>query len=317
MKKIIICPVCDSKFIKKTKNRLICDSCNKIFSEKTAKYRFLLDNDFVILYDNTNNIIKNKIFDLIFDKLKMKILNRKDKDDNLKKWLNVYYIDYSNLSFEITIENFYKYLKGENLCPICGNKTKFVGIWKRSAYNKYCSDECRYKSISIRQTDDNSVNRIKDKQKWKKNISNSMKDKIKNGEFIPNITNSWSNSKCICKIGEYDVVFRSTWEAFFNLVNPHLKYEITIIPYVFNSVEHNYIVDFTDIDNKILYEIKPDSERNKKLNVVKEIYSLEWCIENNYKYIIIGNDWFKDNFNKYKYLLSDSDKIFKNLKQFE
>ncbi len=38
---------------------------------------------------------------------------------------------------------------------------------------------------------------------------------------------------------------------------------------------HNYIVDFVDKKQKILYEIKPDSEKDKKLNQVKREFVLE------------------------------------------
>jgi very-short-patch-repair endonuclease len=83
---------------------------------------------------------------------------------------------------------------------------------------------------------------------------------------------------------------------------------------------HNYIVDFVDKKQKILYEIKPDSEKDKKLNQVKREFVLEWCKKNNFSYIIIGDEWFKKNFKNHKNLIfkqKDSKNLLKKLKQFE
>ena len=145
-----------------------------------------------------------------------------------------------------------------------------------------------------------------------------MKEKIRKGEFIPNVTNSWSNSKVVCNINEKEIKFRSTWEAFFNIVNPNLIYEKIIIPYIFKGENHNYIVDFVDYDNKQIYEVKPNSEKIKEKNIIKREYAIKWCEKNNYHYNIIDDEWFNVNFIKYKHLLKEyDDKICKNLKQFE
>lgn len=314
--KIRICPICNSKYLRIVKRGYICDNCNKHFSEKTSKFREY-DNDFIILDNKTEKKIKNQIFDLLFIKLKMKILNRKDVDENLKKWLDIYYIKYE-VDEKLTIENLYKYLKDVNdTCEICGKKLNFIGLWKRNGgYNKYCSEECLFKSRSNYQKNNNSVYKIKDVESWKNNISNSMKEIIRKGEFIPNITNSWSNSKCICEINNQKIKFRSSWEAFFNIVNPELLYEKVVIPYKYKNEEHNYIVDFVDEENLYLYEIKPDSEKDKIKNKIKKEYALKWCKKNGYLYNIISDDWYKENFKKYKHLINNKD-ILKKLKQFE
>jgi len=318
---IRVCPKCESKYIRIVKRGYICDSCNRIFSEKTSRYRELLDNDYIILNDKTKKEVKEQVFNLIFNKLKMKILNRKNTDDNLKKWLNIYYIKYV-MGEKITVENLYKYLKGiEGICEICGNKLDFIGAWKRNGgYNKYCSEECLFKSRSIYQKNNNSVYKIKDKKAWTKKLSNTMKEKIRKGEFVPNITNSWANSKCVCEINNKQIKFRSSWEAFFNIVNPYLLYEKVIIPYKYKNEEHNYIVDFVDNNQKKLYEIKPDSEKDKKRNQAKRKFALNWCKQNEYSYITIGDEWFRSNFKKYKHLLIgqiDSENLLKKLRQFE
>jgi len=123
-------------------------------------------------------------------------------------------------------------------------------------------------------------------------LSKIMKDKIANGEFTPNITNSWANSKTRLEVDNCNYLFRSSWEAIFWSVNQHLQYEKTRIPYIFNNSRHTYIVDFTDPINQILYEIKPKSEKTTKKNICKFAAMELWCIENNYTYKIITENWF-------------------------
>jgi hypothetical protein len=52
-------------------------------------------------------------------------------------------------------------------------------------------------------------------------------------------------------------------------------------------------VDFIDDDKKIVIEIKPNKERKKEKNIIKEKYLLEWCKINDYKYHIITEEYFK------------------------
>ncbi len=315
MKKINICPKCDSKYIRKRKNNYICDVCNRIFSENTTKYSYISDNDYIILDDNTSDDIKNHVYDLLFNKNKNRILNRKNV--NIKKWLDIYYIKYKDMDF-ISVKDIIKYLKNiDSKCELCGKELELIGVWKRGYFNKYC-ESCLNKSRSIRQKEDNSVYKIFNKDEWKKNISDKLKERIKDGKFKPIITNSWSNSMCITKIGDKYIKFRSTWEAFFNKVNKSLEYEKLIIPYEYNGEKHNYIVDFIDEENKILYEIKPSSEKNKKRNQIKFKNAIKWCNDNGYKFNIIDNSWFISNFDKYYKLLDEieDNKIIKNLKQF-
>ena len=63
--------------------------------------------------------------------------------------------------------------------------------------------------------------------------------------------------------------FRSSWEAFFNLVNPLFSYETRRVGYIHKDEKHTYIIDFDDITNKILYEIKPASQETLEKNLDK------------------------------------------------
>ena len=97
-----------------------------------------------------------------------------------------------------------------------------------------------------------------------------------------------------------------------------LLYEKIRIPYFYKNNLHNYIVDFVDLNNKILYEIKPNSARfSNEKNIIKEKYANEWSLINGYNYNVISDDWFFKNYDE-KILINNPDfeKMNKNLKQF-
>lgn len=132
-----------------------------------------------------------------------------------------------------------------------------------------------------------------------KKHSETMKLKIANGEFTPCITNSWTHWDAIVNLEDGTVKkFRSNWDAFFWLCNPQLEYEKIRIKYTYQNNWHNYIVDFYDPINKIIYEIKPDSEKNTERNLVKYKFAKKYAKDNNLKYVLITNKWFKKNINK-------------------
>ena len=111
---------------------------------------------------------------------------------------------------------------------------------------------------------------------------------------------------------------RSTWEAYFQLFNTNLIYEKVVIPYLYKDIEHNYIVDFVDYENKILYEIKPLSNKDNEIVKVKTKYGRRWCKLNGYKYVLITDKWFVENYNENLVIgQPDEVKIIKNLRQFK
>lgn len=126
-----------------------------------------------------------------------------------------------------------------------------------------------------------------------KKISKKLKQKIQEGKFTPCVTNSWARS--LCKFKEYK--FRSSFELFFKWLDKDnlLEYEKTRIPYFYKNKRHNYITDFTDETNKIIYEIKPSSNLKKELNVLKEKVAINWCKENGYTYQIITEKYLIEN----------------------
>jgi len=334
METIIICKKCDSKKIKTIKqngkNVYICLDCNCHSYDSTKKERLLTDDDYIIYDENTSIEKKLELYNFLFENIssKNKFLNRKNINDRLKNWLDINYVKIENI--EITIENVFNYSKNiqekDMMCknPNCNNKTDFFKLHDRYPNGRYtyCSNKCLNEHRSIRQMGENNTS-YKMSDETKKRISSNqsklIKERIKNGEFTPNITNSWCHSMCKININNELKNVRSTWEAFFYLVNPTLLYEKIRIPYIYNNEQHSYIVDFIDEQNKILYEIKPKSEKYKLKNKIKKQNALNWCIINNYIYKSIDNDWFKDNYSKYKHLIKnqpDELKMLKNLKQF-
>jgi TnsA-like endonuclease N terminal len=144
-----------------------------------------------------------------------------------------------------------------------------------------------------------------------KNKSITMKNKIKNGEFTPCVTNSWTKWDFEINNRKY----RSSWDATFQLLNPKLKYEYHRIPYLDTELnkERIYITDFSDIKLKIIYEIKPKSLKDVQLNIDKFKGSRQWCKDNNYTFKIINEDYFQ---NKNLYFISKKyPLIYNNIKK--
>jgi very-short-patch-repair endonuclease len=277
----------------------------------------------------------DKIYDLIRENKSKFIYAKKEEDRNIK--LNKFLIEH-NIELEIeeiTLRSVFEYLTShwDKKCENegCENNKKYVGFFPKKdflpkSYGSYrfCSKKCNYESISKRQAGENNASHRMTEETFKnmcKKNSEKMKKNIKDGKFIPNITNSWANSKCdilFFRNGEVmNLKTRSTWEAYFQIYNPHLLYEKLIIPYKFNREEHNYIVDFVDYNNRIIYEIKPDSTSRNKKNLAKERYARKWCKSNGFKYIMIKNKWFKKNYNVSLVIGQPcEEKLIKNLKQF-
>lgn len=113
--------------------------------------------------------------------------------------------------------------------------------------------------------------------------STIMKKKILNGEFTPNITNSFTHWIAEVEYNGKTKKFRSSWEACFWLSNPQLEYETIRV-----SLESSgcVITDFVDVENRIIYEIKPTSFWRKQQHKIDAI--IEYCLSNNYKFIWVN-----------------------------
>lgn len=264
--------------------------------------------------DLYNFIIENKKF---YGQLKVK-----DHESKLEKWLiinNIRDLIPIDLITEQSIFNYFNDIYENPLCPICSKKLEY-NQYKRS-YRVTCSKPCNNKLLSIsRMGDNNYCHKMTDitKNNMKNKNSIKMKKLIAEGSFTPCVTNSWAKSRTRIFLNGEIRVYRSTWEAFFQLKNPTFLYEKIRIPYIYKNNLHNYIVDFVDINNKILYEIKPNSSRfSNEKNIIKEKYANEWSLINGYDYNVISDDWFFKNYDE-NILINNPDfeKMNKNLKQF-
>lgn len=142
----------------------------------------------------------------------------------------------------------------------------------------------------------------------------SMKRRIADGDFTPPVHNSWTHWDIKINDGDNVKKFRSGWEGSFWVLNKHTQYETLRIPYEYNNVIKNYIVDFIDQENKVVYEIKPDSLKTNDINKAKEEALTKWCVENNYTYKPINNSWFHENAKNIDYIQYPC--LQKSMKQF-
>lgn len=280
---------------------------------------------------------KNNIYDYL-SMNKDKFIYKKDRKSGILSMNNIISelivgVEFNSFEecFNVLTEHWDKKCKNDN----CDNDRKIISLFpdrqdfnsvaKKYGIFKFCNNvECNYDSISRRQIGENNTSHRMSEETFKmmcKKNSIKMKEKIKNGEFIPNITNSWAKSRCelsfIRGSETINMKTRSTWDAYFQLFNKEFLYEKIIIPYKHNGEYHNYIVDFVDVSNKILYEIKPNSTYNNSVNLSKYKFTKRWCKINGYKYIIVKNNWFKKNYNPDLLIGQPSEeKMKRNLKQF-
>ena len=271
---------------------------------------------------------KQTIYDYIL-KNKNKFLsipNFSNIDDRLKYWLIknnlLQYIEIDN----ITIKNTYDFLidDKDRYCGICNKENKFIrfgGV--RGSYRKFCSKKCKHIYRSNRLKADNPIHNMStiDLLKMRKKVSDTLKEKIKNGTFTPQVINSWAKSRCDIIINrngkQIKLKMRSSWDAYFQIAFPNLIYEKIRVPYCYNGTFHSYIIDFLDSSNKIIYEIKPESQKDTKRNILKKNAAIKWANDNDFIFKYISDDWFFENYRE-SLLLNQPDEIRlkRLLKQF-
>lgn len=264
---------------------------------------------------------KSEIYEYI-NKNKMNFLgsNIGTYDEKLDNWIQKQGLDVpvygAQNVFDYLNDNKGKYCK-------CGNVNKFDTFSR--GYRIFCSRKCLYDWRSINMIGEkNNIHKATPetlKEMGRKN-SVRLKESISNGTFTPNVTNSWAKSQCTVKIkrNEKDLLIkcRSSWDAFFQIKNPNLLYEKLRIPYFIDGIMHNYILDFLDLENKIIYEIKPGGLETSIINEIKFKSAIEWANTNGFEFKVISNDWFHINYNKNDIMNQpDEIKLKRLLKQFD
>lgn len=264
--------------------------------------------------DSYVNSILKKILDLVVDpkvtlavflrsafralcvqtgkRMKFSYFKRYIKTEENKSLISTYQheLKFSNGLWYRNNQRLNKKYAPKNLCSFCGAEIRTKKHkWRK--YGHYCGRECYMKVFS-------RVMRMveRDNPDMRSRQSNELKRKIQNGEWIPYQFNSFVREKIVLKPrnGGGEFRFRSSWEIIFHVCNPGLKYEYTRIPYVFDGVMHNYIVDFTDETGRKLYEVKPESKRNDPENLQKFLAAEKWCAENGFEFVLITEKYFND-----------------------
>jgi hypothetical protein len=152
------------------------------------------------------------------------------------------------------------------------------------------------------QGESNNVYRIPNEAKAviRNKQSVAMKKAIADGRFTPCVTNSWARSRCTVKIiqdsCEKIINCRSSWDAYFQILNPSALYEKLRVQYTYDNKTRNYLVDFIDFENKKIYEIKPSVFEETPVNIIKFNAAVEWAKVNNYEFIVISEEWFKQHY---------------------
>lgn len=325
------CIFCKQKFVfnKFKNNKLRCNS---------KKCRSVSYNEVIDEYKNYSEIpielfIENKRYKILNND-KLLYFYKKYGTESLSDFIKGKSIEYgqyilkrpaTNISFSYVYNNIIEE-DMKSVCRCCGKEyIKFDKIVSNNNLEKVkvgaefsCGNqECYFKCVGFYEYSDEA----------RKKQSNLMKEKIKAGEFTPFVTNSWAHSKI--SLSKYNLNFRSSWEAYFyifmtEVLKIDLLYEKTRIPY-FDSekgVYRNYIVDFTDVANRILIEVKPNSEKDSKRVKDKEHFALEWCKAHNFRFKYISDDWFDKFYNSIiirteVFEKETRDKLLNNLREFE
>lgn len=215
--------------------------------------------------------------------------------------LILYKLEYQRRSHFSMLQNSMTEYLDYNNCVICDKKylrndfiydsqIKTLTPIERGA--KYtCSLEC-YDKIR------GNTKLFPNHDKARKKQSKLMKEKIKNGEFTPCVTNSWARSRIVVD----GIPFRSSWEQYFHIhmnkfLDKNVEFEKLRIPYFDpkKKKERIYIVDFIDYTERIVYEIKPEQEKDE-ITKQKEEQLIQWANQSGYEYKFISDKWFSNNY---------------------
>lgn len=155
-----------------------------------------------------------------------------------------------------------------------------------TAWNKGLTKETSNSVLKISKAkmgEKNPMFGVKHTIEYKLSQSKKMKKMILDGTFTPNAGNRYTHFQ----FHNNGIYYRSSWELNFHELYPNLKYEQIRIPYVYNMIEHVYITDFIDEENKKIYEIKPSTLVDDEKVKAKTSAAIVWCEENGYTYHII------------------------------
>lgn len=296
---------------KKQKNKSIRSLRNELIKKYGKKFKNIIINN--ILFNNICGYCGNEF---LKDNSKLEFMRNNDNNN----------------------KNFRKIRKIKHVCDKClkkccvpdhlhnqANYIKISDTLLKYRETDIAKEEYRkigeYNSLNLKRhfATDKGIEQIKRVAQIQSKI---MVEKIKNGEFTPNVTNTWTHWKAFISINGNIYKYRSSWEACFALCHFNYKYEQVRIPYLDkNNIKHVYVTDFYDEKNNTIYEIKPVSFYLKQKNKMDQ--AIAYCLKNKIKFIWINEynilDYIdKDKFNNHNikqyYMLL---KGIKNVKRTE
>lgn len=280
-------------------NNLYQNNVEKVGDEKS----FLMCKEKTISKKLLSMIFRQRKVFSNYKKIKCPINNTiiplHPKSNNLKLYCKRIGIDYKKYLTEYFPTTIYKCERCNKICNINFN---FIDNFKHS---KYCSSRC-YGDFLLENPQEFSI-------ETRRKLSESLKKKILDGTFKPNITNRFTHfdAKVIKNNKEYK--FRSSWEASFFLCQDlsYSDYECLRIPYFENGKQRTYIADFYNSDNNILYEIKPTVFYIKEKSKISQ--AINFCLGNNIKFIWINENNIKNYIKKSCFDDGKNDTILKQM----
>lgn len=143
--------------------------------------------------------------------------------------------------------------------------------------------------------------------------SKKMKQKIFDGEFTPN-----SNNRNTHWHATYDNKrYRSSWEAWYQYLNPNAEYETLRIEYEIHGKTKIYIVDFIDHNTKTVIEVKPIELCSTQIFKSK-IHALNsWAVAHGYTMVLATKQWLVEQTRNINYELFDENTAKKIRKVYE
>lgn len=152
------------------------------------------------------------------------------------------------------------------------------------------TEEAKLKISIANSGENNGMFGVKKTDEQKKAQSEMMKQMILNGEFTPNTNNR--NTHWDSKLD--GKMYRSSWEALYQYMNPVATYEKFRLEYELHDKIHVYIVDFIDEVNRVVVEVKPrEMCTGDKFDAkMKALHS--WADNNEYTVLIVDKEWLRD-----------------------
>jgi len=178
---------------------------------------------------------------------------------------------------------------GDRIIETAKENLRKFGYHFEKGHVPWCKGKTKENNISLKKLSKDRIGegnpmygkKVSDEAKLKQ--SKIMREKILNGEFTPNIHNSNTHWQVLYNGRKY----RSSWEALFSFLHPNCLYEKIRIPYYYENKNRIYITDFVDDKNRIIYEIKPYSQKENSKIKSKMDQARKWCNENGYNFLLI------------------------------